>query len=95
MWPILAADTIPKQPELVARLELHGAGESAKMEDGRNPCVLKVGELKKALASRGLPCSLDLESRDELTKRLVEARRAEAVLLTSTLCTFPLPYLAC
>ena len=65
-----------EKPDLVNRLKLHAKGEDAKL-DGVNPSNLKAGDLKKALATRGLPCSLDLETRDQLVSRLVDAVKAE------------------
>lgn len=65
-----------EKPDLISRLKQHAAGELHKL-DGINPSVLKAGDLKKALAKRGLPCSLDLESRDVLVGRLTDAIKQE------------------
>jgi len=66
-----------EKSDLERRLETFALGERFKMEDGRNPCVLKAGELKKALAQRGLPCDLSISSRDELLASLVAALQKE------------------
>lgn len=66
-----------EKSDLESRLETFALGERFKMEDGRNPCVLKAGELKKALAQRGLPCDLSISSRDELLASLVAALQKE------------------
>lgn len=63
--------------DLQRRLALHALGEEHKMPDGRNPCSLPAGELKKTLAKRGLPCDTSIETRDELIGRLIEALKAE------------------
>ena len=65
-----------EKPDLVARLKQVGQGESLKI-DGCNPAALKAGVLKKELSTRGLPCSLDLETRDVLVGRLIDALRKE------------------
>ena len=63
-----------EKPDLVTRMKQVVVGESLKI-DGVNPAALKAGVLKKELATRGLPCSLDLETRDELVARLIDALR--------------------
>ena len=65
-----------EKPDLVARMKQVAQGESLRI-DGVNPAALKAGVLKKELATRGLPCSLDLETRDELVARLIDALRKE------------------
>ena len=65
-----------EKPDLINRLKQHAAGESLKL-DGENPACLKAGPLKKALAVRGLPCSLDIETRDVLVGRLIDALKKE------------------
>lgn len=66
-----------EKDELVQRLNLHAAGEIHKL-DGQNPTLLKAGELKKALAIRGLPCDLSIQSRDELLAALIGALKSES-----------------
>ncbi|KAL1515358.1 hypothetical protein AB1Y20_001987 [Prymnesium parvum] len=66
-----------EKPDLEQRLSLHAAGELHKL-DGVNPISLKAGELKKALATRGLPCDLSIQSRDELVGLLLSALKQEA-----------------
>lgn len=65
-----------EKPDLVTRLKQHAAGERFQL-DGTNPTLLKAGVLKKALAVRGLPCSLDIETRDVLVGRLIDALKKE------------------
>ena len=62
--------------DLQHRIALYKQGED-NMLDGCNPCKLKAGELKKALAKRGLPCDLSIESRDQLNARLIDALKKE------------------
>ena len=66
-----------EKPDLVARLKQHAAGTKLLI-DGVNPASLPAGVLKKQLATRGLPCSTDLESRDILVGRLIDALKAES-----------------
>jgi hypothetical protein len=66
-----------EKPDLINRLKQHAQGEKCKLDGEKNPATLKAGELKKALATRGLPCSLDLESRDVLVGRLIDALKSE------------------
>ena len=65
-----------EKPDLVTRLKQVAAGEACKLS-GVNPACLKAGELKKACAVRGLPCSLDLETRDVLVGKLIDALKKE------------------
>ena len=65
-----------EKPALEQRLKLHALGEQHKI-DGTNPICLKAGPLKKALATRGLPCDLSIEDKDALVGRLLEALRSE------------------
>ena len=74
-----------EKPDLVARLKQVASGEPFKASyDGVNPAALKAGVLKKELATRGLPCSLDLESRDVLVGRLIDALRSEGGTTTAS-----------
>jgi hypothetical protein len=66
-----------EKADLEGRLETFALAERF-MVDGRNPCTLKAGELKKVLAQRGLPCDLSINSRDELLASLVAAMQKEA-----------------
>ena len=66
-----------EKPDLIARLKQVATGEAFKV-DGINPAALKAGVLKKELATRGLPCSLDLESRDVLVGRLIDVLKQES-----------------
>ena len=67
-----------EKPDLVARLKQVASGEPfAARYDGVNPAALKAGALKKELATRGLPCSLDLETRDVLVGRLIDTLISE------------------
>lgn len=65
-----------EKDDLLKRLSLHAEGEVHQI-DGKNPMVLKAGELKKALAVRGLPCDLSISSRDELLAALIGAIKKE------------------
>ena len=65
-----------EKPALENRLKLHALGEKHKV-DGTNPLLLKAGPLKKALATRGLPCDLSIEDKDALVGRLLEALKSE------------------
>ena len=65
-----------EKPDLERRLRQHGEGESLKL-DGVNPAALKNPALKKACAKRGLPCDLDLGTRDDLVDGLIASLRAE------------------
>ena len=67
-----------EKPDLILRLKQVAAGSSLTEQcGGENPACLKAGALKKALATRGLPCSLDLETRDVLVGRLIDALKSE------------------
>ena len=66
-----------EKPDLERRLRQHGEGESLKL-DGVNPAALKNPALKKACAKRGLPCDLDLGTRDDLVDGLIASLKAEA-----------------
>ena len=66
-----------EKPDLERRLRQHGEGESLKL-DGVNPAALKNPALKKACAKRGLPCDLDLGTRDDLVDGLIASLTAEA-----------------
>ena len=77
-----------EKPDLIARLKQVASGEAVKV-DGVNPAALKAGVLKKELATRGLPCSLDLESRDVLVGRLIDALKQPRRMVSTappTLC---------
>ena len=63
--------------DLENRLRLYELGEKFQL-DGQNPLKMKAGEFKKALAKRGLPCDLSIESRDQLNARLIDALKKEA-----------------
>jgi len=65
-----------EKSDLEDRLETFALGELNKLA-GTNPCMLKAGELKKALAQRGLPCDLSINTRDELNAALVAALQKE------------------
>ena len=65
-----------EKDDLIKRLSLHADGEVHQLE-GQNPVFLKAGELKKALATRGLPCDLSIQSRDELLAALIGALKTE------------------
>jgi hypothetical protein len=65
-----------EKPDLIKRLKQAEMGKTCTL-DGENPATLKAGPLKKALATRGLPCSLDLEDRDTLVGRLIDALKDE------------------
>ena len=67
-----------EKPALENRLKLHALGEKHQIE-GVNPVLLKAGPLKKALATRGLPCDLSIEDRDALLGRLLGASAHIAV----------------
>ena len=66
-----------EKPALENRLRLHALGEKHHI-DGTNPVLLKAGPLKKALATRGLPCDLSIEDKDALVGRLLDALKAES-----------------
>jgi len=68
-----------EKAELAERLRLfvEGAALSAPRREP-NPASLKVGELRKELAKRGLPCDTSIETRDALLRRLIDALKREA-----------------
>ena len=66
-----------EKDELVRRCELCDTGEKHPLPDGRNPTALKAAELRKALAQRGLPCDLAIQTRDELMGLLLGALKKE------------------
>lgn len=66
-----------EKAELAERLRLFVEG-AAVCGDAPNPATLKIGELRKELAKRGLPCDTSIETRDELLRRLVDTLKRSA-----------------
>lgn len=68
-----------EKSELAARLRLFVEGAAVRGAGGlqANPAALKIGELRKELAKRGLPCDTSIETRDELLRRLIDTLKRD------------------
>ena len=67
-----------EKPELEARLALHARALACAPPGEKHAFELSAPELRKALASRGLPCDLSIATKDELIGSLVQALEREA-----------------